>query len=60
MPEIDGLIRTSEAAEILGESVRQFIRRVERGEVQPAMKLPGIRGAYLFNRPDVERLSVAP
>jgi hypothetical protein len=54
MPDIDGLIRTSEAAELLGESVRQFLRRVERKDIAPAMKLPGIRGAYLFDRSDVE------
>lgn len=56
MPDSDELIRTSEAAELVGESVRQFIRRVERNELTPALKLPGLRGAYLFNRADVERI----
>lgn len=50
------LLRTKEAADLLDEGVRKFIRRVERGEITPAMKLDGIRGAYLFNRSDVEAL----
>lgn len=54
MPDSDELISTREAAELAGVSVRQFIRQVERGEVSPAKKLPGIRGAYLFHRSDVE------
>lgn len=54
MPDSDELISTREAAELAGVSVRQFIRQVERGEVTPAKKLPGIRGAYLFHRSDVE------
>ena len=53
MPEIDDLISTREAAEIAGQSVRQFIRKVEAGKIVPAKKLPGVRGAYLFTRSDV-------
>lgn len=49
-------ITTKQASEILGEGVRQVIRRVERGELTPVQKLPGIRGAYLFDRADVEAL----
>lgn len=57
MPDSDELIPTSEAAELMGESVRQFIRRVERGTVTPALKLPGLRGAYMFNRADIDAMS---
>lgn len=57
MPESDELISTREAAELVGVSVRQFIRQVERGDVSPAKKFPGIRGAYLFRRSDVERVA---
>lgn len=57
MQASDELIRTKAAADLLGEKVRKFIRRVERGEITPAMKLDGIRGAYLFNRSDVEALA---
>lgn len=58
MPNIDvDLITTREAACILDESVRQTIRRVERGELAPAKKLPGLRGSYLFTRADIDALS---
>lgn len=54
MPDTDvALITTREASELLGESVRQTIRRVERGQLVPAKKLEGIRGSYLFKRADV-------
>jgi hypothetical protein len=51
------LITTKEASDILGEGVRKTIRRVESGALKPAMKLPGLRGSYLFDRPDVEALA---
>lgn len=58
MPNNDvDLITTREAADILEEGVRQTIRRVERGNLTPAKKLPGIRGSYLFNRADIDALS---
>lgn len=57
MPKPDtNLISTKEAAALLSEGVRQVIRRVERDELTPAMKLPGVRGAYLFNHSDIEAL----
>lgn len=57
MPNNDvDLITTREASELLDESVRQTIRRVERGNLTPAKKLPGIRGSYLFKRADIDAL----
>lgn len=57
MPNNDvDLITTREAAALLGEGVRQTIRRVERRELAPAKKLPGIRGSYLFHRSDIDAL----
>lgn len=50
------LITTRSVALLLGESIRQTIRRVERGDLKPAQKLPGLRGAYLFDRAEVDRL----
>lgn len=50
------LIGTKEASELIGESVKNTIRRIERGEITAVTKLPGLRGAYLFNRSDIEAL----
>lgn len=50
-------LSTSEAADVLGKSVRSTIRLVEAGVLVPTKKLPGIRGAYLFDRADIERLA---
>jgi hypothetical protein len=50
------LIGTKEAAELIGESVKSTIRRVERGDLTPVSKLPGLRGAYIFERADIEAL----
>lgn len=55
MPNIDTeLISTKEASELLGDNnIRKTIRRIEAGDLTPARKLPGLRGAYIFNRSDV-------
>lgn len=52
--DIADLRNTAEAAEILGLSVRSVLRLVERGDLRPAMKLPGRTGAYLFDVSDLE------
>lgn len=39
---------------MLGITVRQVARRVHAGTLVPAVKLPGLRGAYLF---DPDRLA---
>lgn len=44
----DGLLTTAELADRWGVSVRTIHRKVETGELTPAVKLPGLRGAYLF------------
>lgn len=51
------LIPTAEVARMLGESVRQVNRRVERGEIEAVSKLPGLRGARLFDRAVIEPLA---
>lgn len=58
MPDTDSLIGTKEAAEITGDSVRTFIRRIGK-DIEPALKLEGKRGAYLFERAQVEALVTA-
>jgi hypothetical protein len=54
------LIGTREASERLGESIRQTIRRVESGKLEPVAKMPGLRGAYVFNAADIDRLVNEP
>lgn len=47
-------ITTAEAAKILGVSVRTVHRKADAGEIPHEMKLPGPRGAYIFDE-DVVR-----
>lgn len=49
-------IPTSEAAQLVGKSVKTFLRWKEAGRIDPVAKLPGLRGAYLFDRSEVEAL----
>lgn len=48
---------TSAVVAILGLSNSTVIRMVDEGKLTPAFKAPGLRGAYLFSRSDVERLA---
>jgi len=57
MSNPDELITTRDVAAVLGVSTREVARRVERGDLEPAAKLPGIRGAYLFHRAPIEALA---
>ena len=54
------LITTAQAAEVSGKNWRTIIRLVERGRLEPAQKLPGLRGAYLFRLADIEALAAEP
>lgn len=54
------LITTAQAAEVSGKNWRTIIRLVERGQLEPAQKLPGLRGAYLFRQSDIEALAPKP
>lgn len=51
------LVTSAEASVLLGKSVSTISRLVKRGTIQPTAKLPGLRGAFLFNRADVEALA---
>lgn len=53
MPKPSDLIPTSEVARLRDVDVRTVHRWVARGELTPAVKAPGLRGAYLFRRSDV-------
>jgi excisionase family DNA binding protein len=54
MPKTSDLIPTSEVARLRNVDVRTVHRWVTRGELTPAVKAPGLRGALLFRREDVE------
>lgn len=55
MPK-DDLITTVDVANALGVHVRTVHRMVSAGRLEPAVKVPGMRGAYLFHRADVDAL----
>lgn len=48
-PMTADLLGTTEAAALLGVSVRTIHRIVTRGHLTPITKLPGSTGAYLFD-----------
>jgi excisionase family DNA binding protein len=49
------MLTTSQVAEILGKSTRRVSQLVKSGRLHPALKLEGIRGAYLFEPQAVDR-----
>lgn len=53
-------LRTSaEAADALGVDRATVTRWVQSGRLEPAMKLPGLRGAYMFTDEAIELARVA-
>ena len=48
------LIPTTAVAKALNISRTEVFRRVHDGRLTPAAKAPGIRGALLFDRADIE------
>lgn len=56
MAQTAPLITTAEAVEQLNIDRSTLTRWVASGRIQPAQKLPGLRGAYLFNADEVERV----
>lgn len=53
----DDIIGSRQAAELMGMSVSHFTRNVRAGNIEPAHKLPGLRGAYMFDRALIERMA---
>lgn len=49
------MISTGEAAELLNEDPRTVQRKAKAGEYN-AEKMPGLRGAYIFDRAYIMRL----
>ena len=50
-------ITTAQAAEILHYTVAWVNKQAGRGQLPVAHKLPGLTGAYLFRREDIERIA---
>lgn len=46
-----------EVCELLGIDRSTLTRRVQAGRIEPAFKLPGRNGAYVFDRATVEALA---
>ena len=57
--ELDHLLTTTQAAHILGCSTATVTRMVQDGRLAPALKLPGLRGDYLFDPAAVEAARAA-
>ena len=52
-------ITTAEVAERLGVSPSAISYRVKAGTLKPVIKMPGKRGAFLFDPKDLEPRSAA-
>lgn len=57
MANAQELIGTKELADLLKVDTSTVVRRVYRGELVPCKKLPGKRGAYLFDRATIDELA---
>jgi len=51
------LIGTREASKVLGVSRTTFQRLVASGDLEPETRIPGLTGAMLFDRSDVNYLA---
>lgn len=52
------LIGAAEAAGILHLDLRTVHRKIARGDIPFVAKLPGIRGSFVLDRAEVERIAV--
>jgi excisionase family DNA binding protein len=50
------LLTTAQVAERTGYSVRTITRWVDEGRITPAHKLPGDKGAFLFDEAELRKL----
>jgi hypothetical protein len=56
VPIMSTMITTAEAAQQLGVDVAKFHRLVAKHRIDPIRKLPGIRGAMLWNPDAITQL----
>jgi excisionase family DNA binding protein len=54
----DELMTSTEVCEALGISAATLSRWVAKGHIVPAVKSPGLRGAYHFTAAEVERVKI--
>jgi len=54
---MEGTLTTAEVAERLKVTPSAVSLMVKRGDLKPALKLPGIRGAFLFDTASIEALT---
>lgn len=59
MPKQNELLPSVEVCSILGIDRSTLTRWVASGLIQAAIKAPGLRGAYLFDPDEVERVKQA-
>lgn len=57
MPQRDELLTSTQAGQLLGKSGRTVVRMSQKGLIKPATQLPGVNGALLFRRSDIEALA---
>lgn len=53
----DDLMTTAQVAELLGITVAWANKQAARGRLPVAHKLPGLTGAYLFHRDEIELIA---
>lgn len=53
------LIGSAEMCEALGIDRGTLVRRIAAGKISPVQKLPGVTGAYVFTRAEMERCVAA-
>lgn len=55
MLDLSDYLTTSEVSKLSGKVRQTVCRAAQLGQLQPAAKLPGSLGTYLFQRVEVER-----
>jgi predicted site-specific integrase-resolvase len=57
MSNDDQLIGAGDACDLLNIDRSTLIRQVKRGKITAAQKMPGLSGAYLFDREYIQELA---